>query len=240
VLVIVAPMIVIGSLVALALLFFRERQVVQALRGKGLLALLPFLLPLAGAFLEDAWLAAPSTAVVVRALDVEAERDAVFAHIVEVAPLTERELPKTWLNALGVPRPVRATVDRQAVGGLRVGHFEGGLRFRERIAAYEPARRLSLAVTADTSAMSPDDVTVHAFDTGLFAVDEVEYRLEDRPGGARLVLSSRYTIRSTVNAYGHLWAQALLASFEERLLAALRLRIEADGARGAASVALER
>jgi hypothetical protein len=239
VLVMLAPMIVFVSLVSVGVLAFQRRDVSKALRAKGLFLLLPFL-PLAGAYLEARWLAAPSTAVVTRAVDVGAERDAVFAQLVEVAPLTEAELPKSWLNALGVPRPVRATVDRRATGGLRLGEFEGGLRFLERMERFEPGRRLTLAVKADTSAMRPDDPAVHAFGTPLFSVDTVEYRLEDAgPGRTRLVLSSRYTLRSAVNAYGHLWARALLASFEERLLAALRGRLERGVAPVAPSLARE-
>jgi hypothetical protein len=232
-----APMIVLGCLISIVLRSRDLGRVSEKLRRKGVL-LLCLLLPTVGAVAEDRWLAAPSSGTVTRAITVQLDPATVFPGVVEVGRLSDAELPKSWLNALGVPRPVLATVNRRAVGGLRVGHFEGGLRFLERITAYEPARRLRLAVTADLSSLAPDDLNVHVFDGGLFSVDDVEYRLEPAGGGTRLALSSRYTIRSTVSVYGNVWAQLLLGSFEERLLAALRARFENGVARGVERVGL--
>jgi hypothetical protein len=235
-LVIVAPLIVLACLIAIVMRSLDLGHVSHALRRKGVL-LLCLLLPSAGAVAEDRWLASPSSVRVTRSVTVRRDAATVFAGVVEVERLTDAELPRSWLNALGVPRPVLATVDRRAVGGLRVGHFEGGLRFLERITAYEPARRLRLAVTADLTSMAPDDLNVHVFDAGLFSVDDVEYRVEPVAGGTRLELSSRYTIRSTVSVYGNLWARLLMSSFEERLLAALHARFENRAAPAAGEVA---
>lgn len=135
-------------------------------------------------------------------------------------------MPPTWLNHLGVPRPLYATVDRRAVGGSRMGEFEGGLRFVERIRAYEPGRRLSLQVEPDARALAADDMLAHAFDSGLVRLDDVSYRLRPTRDGVEVTLSCSYTLRTNASAYGHLWSRAMLGSFEQALLAALKTRFE--------------
>lgn len=49
----------------------------------------------------------------------------------------------------------------------------------------------------------------------------------------KLVLSSTYAAKSSVNAYGEMWANAIIGDFQDRVLAVIKRRCEvrAGGAR---------
>jgi hypothetical protein len=182
-------------------------------------------LPLWGAIVEDRYLASQSSKRVEASIVVAAHPDTIWAGIVEVAPFTDRELPATWLQQLGVPRPVHATIRNTDAGLVRFGHFEDGSRFHETVTTYAPARELGLAVT---SVELPADALAltHAFSDGYVRIDDVRYQLHDRNGAVALTLSCEYTVRTTVRQYAQFAGDLVIESFQHELLRALASRFE--------------
>jgi hypothetical protein len=56
-------------------------------------------------------------------------------------------------DALGFPRPIEATLDREGLGGVRRATFEGGVLFLETITDWQPERSLSFAIDAQTGSI---------------------------------------------------------------------------------------
>jgi hypothetical protein len=230
VLVLAAPLVLVVTLtvwIVVGLGIWRAKK-----RRRRALGLLVMLLPFGAVEVETRALTRAETFTVERAIDVRAGREAVWARIVEVAPIAHEEHRPGLLNRLGVPRPLFATVDRHAAGGRRIGVFEEGIRFIEDMVVFDRPSRLRLDVKIDPGSPAPSRTLAHAFDTGILELAAVEYRLEPRgPGTTRLTLACRYVLRTSINAYGRLWVDAVLGDFEERLLPVIRRRAESSAPR---------
>jgi hypothetical protein len=187
------------------------------------LLLLPFVvLPLERRYLVRDEIVAVESTVFVRA-----RPEMVWRHLSTVDTIAIEELPPSLLMNLGVPRPVRATVDFEGLGARRVGEFEDGLRFDERIIAFEPPTTLGFSVDVDAEKLRPHSTERHAFEAGYFRFVDAYYRIEPAGAGTvQLSLTSRYRMTTSVNPYGKLWAHAIIVDFQDAVLHVLKSRVE--------------
>lgn len=213
----------LGTLIAWVITAVRLRRRKKKLAAGILLMLLPFVCaPLERALLYRSEVVASASRIV-----IDAPRAAVWDQLANVPAFQPDEYrPGVW-QLLGVPRPIRATVDREALGGHRVGWFDRGLRFDEVITAYDPPARMSFSIAVDPRTLIPGSAERHAFEHGYFRFLDADYSLAELPGGrTELVLASRYAIESGVNWYGKLWAGAIVRDFQDRVLAVIKSRSE--------------
>lgn len=224
--VLLAPFLMLGATFSLFLNLQKLRKVRRAIRELNARALLLCLFLPALALAEPSILEVASSNELETMIVTPAGRDAIWREIVEVAPLTEEELPRTWLRHLGMPRPVRAALETVDGERVRVGYFEEGLRFIERFSTNRSREELGLSVAIDTSSLRKNDWVRHAFDQGFFEIDDVRYRVTSFEGSRRVSLTCRYTVHTSVPAYAHFVARVTLGSFQRGLLAALAVRFE--------------
>ena len=237
-LVLVVPFVLListGVWLVRALSLWRLRKARRRAAG-----LLMMLLPFLTASFEHRWLTRVETNSVETVVLVRAAPGEVWRQIVEVPFIDDRELAPGLLHRLGLPRPLRATVDAPRLGGQRIGFFDGGLRFKETILAFEPQRRMLLGVTVDPATIANLPSLRHALEGGYMRLLAVEYRLhpQEVAGETRLSLACRYELRSSVNLYGQAWVNLILRDFEERLLPVIQARAEAAARRGTTPSAL--
>jgi len=55
----------------------------------------------------------------------------------------------SWLSMLDVPKPVRAELLQEGLGGKRVAHFENGKKFSQDITVWDPHREYAFSFHAD-------------------------------------------------------------------------------------------
>jgi hypothetical protein len=172
-------------------------------------------------FIREEQVSVPSTIV------VEAPQAMVFEQLAVIEPIRDDEYSVGVFNRLGVPRPIEATADRKGVGGHRVGHFDRGLEFHERITEYDAPRRMTFDIAVDPTQLAPNSTERHALENGYFRFVDATYTVEALgPERSRITLTSRYVAKSSVNAYGELWASAIIGDFQERVLRVLAQRFE--------------
>ena len=227
VIVLALPFLAFAVAGAIGLWVWQAHKLSEAKRKKAalLLAILPFLL----APIEQAYFLRTEELTETSAVTVAAPPGAIWSRLAQVETIQPGEYRPGFFALLGVPRPIRATIDRAALGGHRVGEFEQGLRFDEVIIAWEREREMTFSIAVDPRSLREGSAERHAFETGYFYFRDASYRLEpDATGYTRLTLSSRYVIRSGMNAYGRLWSTALIRDFQERVLEILKARIERD------------
>jgi hypothetical protein len=211
----------LGTLVAVVvrgvILHQRKRKAVGVA-----LMLLPFaLVGIEHHLVREHEVAVPSTVV------VEAPAEEVFDQLAVIEPFREEEYPVGLLNRLGVPRPIAATVDRKGIGGHRVGTFERGLAFKELITEYDRPRRMTFDIAVDPTQLEPTSTGRHALEGGYFRFVDATYTVERlAPERSRVTLTSRYVAKSSVNAYGELWADFIIGDFQSRVLHVLAGRFE--------------
>jgi hypothetical protein len=225
-LVLATPWIAVGTL---TIWVWGALNIRKKRRLRNVVASILILAPFAAAHFEERFLVVRQRNEVSEAVAIAAHPSAVWRNIVEVAPLSERELPSSFWNRLGIPKPLSASVTAHRAGGTRVGRFERGLRFIEPIRAFDPARRLELDVMVDATSIPDDAGLRHALTAGYFKVQRVVYTLDRAmPDQTVLRLSCEYDVRSGANSYANVWIRAILGSFERNLLRAIRTRAEGE------------
>lgn len=190
-------------------------------------ALLSMLLPFAALGVERRFPVPEETVRVASSTVVAAPAEELFRGLAAVETIGDAEYAVGMWNRLGVPRPIRATVDRAALGGKRTGEFEYGLRFDEVITTFEAPRTMAFDIAVDPSKLRANSTERHAFEGGYFRFVDATYTIEPVDAGrVRLTLASRYVVRSSVNAYGNLFGRALVGDFQDRVLSVLKRRAE--------------
>ncbi|PAX09108.1 hypothetical protein CKY28_03510 [Sphingomonas lenta] len=130
-------------------------------------------------------------------------------------------------DVIGVPRPVGARLIGNGLGADRHAVWSHRIRFRERVVDWEPNERIGWRFIFD-------DVAAWAFtdrhltpNSSYFRVTTGGYAVEALSGGgSRVTLTTRYWMRTPVNAYCALWGKLFLGDLENNLLAVIRQRAE--------------
>ncbi len=218
---------VAGALmVAQVRLYFVKRMRGQR-KNKAILSVSLLVLPFILAPLEQHIGKPTRYSRVVSEVIIDATAERIWNNIVAVPTIKPEEYTGGAFHALGIPRPLRATVTQWAVDGQRTGYFEGGLQFSETIRTYVPNKTIAFTITTDPQHVPDDVFQQHVLTGKTFSFVDATYTLTPLPDGrVKLALASGYTLTSTINAYGQLWGDLILKDFQDRLLTVIQHRCE--------------
>lgn len=181
----------------------------------------------------------PSERRVVRTeIAIQAPVATVWQNIERVRKIEPGEHRRSLFHVLGFPRPVAATLSREAVGGVRHATFEGGVLFVETITDWQPGKRLAFSIHADPAGIPQTTLDEHVTVGGpFFDVLEGVYEIEPvAPGKVVLHLASTHRLSTRFNAYSGFWTDLIMRDVQEYILEILKRRCE--GAPSAAPPAL--
>ncbi|MGH7551768.1 MAG: hypothetical protein ACREMQ_01915, partial [Longimicrobiales bacterium] len=161
-------------------------------------------------------------------ITIRASAAMVWPQVVQVPTIRDAEQRPALFTALGFPRPVSATLDRDGLGGVRHARFEGNVLFLETITRWEDERRIGFTIEAQTDAIPPTTLDPHVTIGGrYFDVLTGEYELQPLTGGrTRVVLTSTHRLPTTLNPYAGLWAGLVMRSIQRNILEVVRARAE--------------
>lgn len=155
----------------------------------------------------------------------------VWNNIEKVRAIDPRDLPNSWVNRVGFPRPVEATLSHEGIGGVRQASFTGGLLFTETVDTWQPGEDLRFSIRANTDAIPTTTLDEHVTIGGpYFDVLEGEYRLEPRPDGVLLHLTSHERLSTHLNGYAGLWTDGVMRAIQKQILEVIRTRCETEAA----------
>ncbi len=188
------------------------------------LALLPFLS-------SPVELRAPAPSVsreVVTERVVDAAPEAVWREVIRVPEIDPDEIRGGFFTAIGIPLPLKAVLDREGPGALRIASFREGITFREPVGVWETNRRLGFHIQVVPESIAPGTLDEHVRVGGEhFEVTWGEFRLEPVEGGrTRLVLLSRHRLTTRFNAYAGLWTDAVMGDLQARIVEVIAHRAE--------------
>jgi len=161
---------------------------------------------------------------------IAAPATVVWQHIVRVAPIQAADLGHSFIDDIGFPRPVEATLTHEGVGGVRHATFERGIEFIETVDDWQPLQRLSFSIAPNTATILPTTFDEHVTVGGKF-FDVLRGTYELRPAGpgrTQLVLYSQQRVSTNLNWYASLWTDFVMAEIQQRILMVLRRRCEAS------------
>lgn len=138
----------------------------------------------------------------------------------------------TWnisQDIIGLPRPIGAHLDRDGVGATRRVEWQDGIRFKEVVSDWQPARRLWWRFRFDET-----DLDAWAMQDRHLLPDSPHYRITDGgyvleglgDGRTRLTLTTNYWVQTPVNWYGHLWGELLVGDVSRNVLAVIQQKSE--------------
>lgn len=160
---------------------------------------------------------------------IHAPANVVWNEIKSVRLIEAQELPGSWIETAGFPRPLAATLSHEGVGGVRQAGFTGGLVFTETVNRWEPERDLRFSIRANTDAIPRTTLDEHVTIGGeFFDVLDGEYTLEQHPDGVLLHLRSHERLSTHLNPYAGVWTDAVMRAIQEQILTVIEHRAEND------------
>jgi hypothetical protein len=219
-----APIMLISSMIGGVLARVLGRRRIRSVPGQFSVLTLPLLV-----ILVESQIAAP---VQIRTVEtdvlIHAPAAQVWDNIRSVRRIDSSELPDSWVTRIGFPKPVAATLSHDGVGGVRQASFTGGLVFTETINQWEPESDLRFSIHANTDSIPPSTLDEHVTIGGaFFDVLDGEYRLEQRPDGTLLRLTSHERLSTHLNPYAGVWTDAVMRSIQRQILVVVHSRCEA-------------
>ncbi|WP_372785812.1 hypothetical protein [Phenylobacterium sp.] len=174
------------------------------------------------------------TEQVTSVIDIAAPPEVVWRRTVAIPAIAPAERIATFShNVVGVPRPVSARLDGQGPGAVRQLAWTGGVHFQEVITHWDQDRSLAWRFR-----FAPDSVPLAIerninVQSGYLWLSDGDYRLDPLPNGStRLTLTTRYRLRTPINAYCAWWGGVFFNDFHRAVLHVIKLR--AEGAAGRA------
>jgi hypothetical protein len=161
-------------------------------------------------------------------IDIDAPPSAVWPLVASVDSIRPEETHPAFFTRIGFPRPISATLSAPGVGGIRRARFEHGVTFTETVTSWEPDSLLSFTIRPNTDSIPPTTLDPHVTIGGrFFDVLTGTYELHALGDSrTRLVLRSRHRVSTPFNLYAEWWADRIMRSVQENILAVHRLRAE--------------
>jgi len=167
------------------------------------------------------------TYAVVTKVTINASADVIWKNIVRVPAIRDSEYTKGFFNYAGIPRPLYAELSSDTLGATRVGHFEGGLQFVEKVISWDRNRHIGFDISVIPSTIRKTVFDQHILKGDHFKFLHADYNLHVLPNGqTELVLSSSYQLNTHINWYASYYGNQLLTDFQERLLQVIKNRCD--------------
>ncbi|RCH55760.1 hypothetical protein DJ568_06335 [Mucilaginibacter hurinus] len=188
------------------------------------LVMLPFLI----SPIENYTGAHPSIYKAYTFIDIDAEKDDIWSNVTRVKTIAPKQ-DNGWLtSSLGFPRPIRAELNYNGVGGYRKAIFDKGLIFHEAVTDYTEGRSMSFTITANPHEIPSTAMDEHVVIGGkYFDVMDGTYELDQlNRKKYRLHLYSHFKLSTTFNFYASIWANWIMKDIQNNILQVIKQRAE--------------
>lgn len=209
-----------GVIFGALILYYRKKR--------GIMYSVLFVPLLAGA-VEEQFTVPSQTFEIKTVTIVNAAPDSIWKNIVRVKEIKEDEYHKGFFNYAGIPQPLYAELDKDTLGATRIGHFEGGLQFKETVNYWKRNRKVSFDIKVIPSTLRKTVFDRHLLTGKHFEFLNASYELKPiNSTQTQLTLLSSYKLDTRINAYASLWGNSMLTDFQERLLGVIKNRCEGE------------
>jgi len=214
-------------LIAAAIGGYAFAKLVEKIKNRNGILYSLFIIPLLSGFVEEKFETPSQTYQVNTVVIINSTPDLIWENVVRVKEIGQEEYKKGFFNYAGIPRPLYAELDIDTIGATRIGHFEGGLTFKETVTTWERNKRVAFNITVIPSSIRKTVFDQHILKGDHFTFLNASYDLEPLGGSqTKLTLSSTYQLDTNINGYSSFWGQRLLADFQERLLEVIKNRCD--------------
>lgn len=151
----------------------------------------------------------------------------VWSYLIEVPEITSEEYKDGFFQFVGIPRPVKSQMKVVNQDTFRIGYFTDEFILCESLSRIKTNELVSFNIHLEKSKLRDTPTDQHILKSDNFQFEGITYELNSlSQNRTALTLSCDYSIESKMNWYGYFWANIILSDFEERLLKALKVKIE--------------
>jgi hypothetical protein len=161
-------------------------------------------------------------------IDIHATKEQIWKNVTRVRTIPQNQDSASFTRFLGLPRPLRAELDKDSVGGKREAIFDKGLVFHEEVTMYEPYKLMAFTIHADPHEIPSTTMDKHIVVGGeFFDVLNGTYQLEKINAQTyRLHLFSNFKLNTTFNFYARIWAGWIMQDIQQNILKVIKERAE--------------
>ncbi|MCB9231633.1 MAG: hypothetical protein H6581_08220 [Bacteroidia bacterium] len=157
----------------------------------------------------------------------QADPAEIWAQITRPGSFSPTEFSPTFFHWIGIPNPQEASQPFDSLGSERLGIFEKGLIFEEKVTEWVPNERFSFSVHIDPKDVPPTTLDEHVLVGGrYYDLETVSFHLIPLENGqTQVVFSSRHRLSSNLNLYLKFWVNAVVGSYQDNFLQVLETRL---------------
>jgi hypothetical protein len=191
-----------------------------------IIVLLPFFM----APIEKAIGAIPGRYQAYTEIEIHASKKQIWQNVTRVKAINEQQDSASFTRFLGFPRPIKAELDKEAVGGKRKAIFDKGLVFEEQVTAYEPLKSMTFTIHANPYNIPSTTMDEHIVVGGeFFDVLNGTYQLQQISANTcKLRLFSNFKLHTTFNFYASIWAGWIMKDIQQNILKIIKERAESE------------
>lgn len=166
--------------------------------------------------LADTFSAHENVSMVSDTLIVNAPIEKVWPYVVEYKPITLEE--NYWLFSIGMPSPVKSTVDGHEAGAGRKCIFSNGYVFDEKMIVYKPNEELTFDIVSQ-----PHDPEI----MGHIDILRGQFILKDNGDGTTtLIGNSWYKLYVFPRWYFNIWSESITRNVHLRVMEHIKILSE--------------
>jgi hypothetical protein len=200
-------------------------EIIQRIKAKRGTLYSIILLPFIISPIEQQFTMPTNSYSVVTSVIINAAPETIWENIIRVKQIDENEYTKGFFNYAGIPKPLFAELNKDTLKATRIGHFEGGLKFEEKVTSWDRNKKIAFDITVVPSSIRQTVFDQHILRGNNFKFLNAEYKLKPLPNGqTELILSSSYELTTNINSYASFCGNQLLTDFQERLLKVIKAR----------------
>jgi len=161
-------------------------------------------------------------------IDIHADKASIWKNVTRVRAISTAQDSAQFTRFLGFPRPIKAELDTEAVGGKREAIFDKGLVFHEEVIAYHPQKSMTFTIKANPYEIPSATMDEHIVVGGdFFDVLNGTYELEQiNANTCRLKLYSHFKLSTAFNFYASFWAGWIMKDIQQNILKVIKARSE--------------
>ncbi len=189
-----------------------------------ILVLLPFII----APIENSIPRNPEVFKTYTSIIINSDKAKIWQNVTSVREIKATEDSSTLTKWLGFPKPIKAELDKQEVGGYRKAIFEKGLIFHETVTEYKDLNLMRFKIKANTYEIPSTTLDEHILIGGeYFDMLDGTYELEKiNEHQYKLILYSNFSMKTTFNSYAGVWGTWIMKDIQNNILKVIKERSE--------------
>lgn len=221
--IIVAPFLLLGTLGAF---IFRLIKLKNERNGTKLYVSL--FIPLLILGIETNFPATDQIHTVSTTIVINADKSKVWNNVKNIKDIQPNEIETHFVHLMGIPKPLNGELDKEEIGGTRHITWEKGIKFEEKITAWDEKKGFSYNINVDPNSIPPTSLDEHVMIGGkYFDVLNGSYKIEELSQAKnKVTLTCTYRVTTNLNFYSKLWADFILDDFNEMILEVIKKRSE--------------